>query len=400
MIELAIDAFDEFTCIGDLCEDHCCKGWSVIIDKDTHEVYEKVKDAKFKDKFNVGVSKLKKGSRNNFSVMNLNGEGNCYFLDENQLCEIYKTLGSDKMSYTCRTYPRQIIQVGSVIQKTLALSCPEASRKILFREEPIEFNIEETQTRHKVAKIYSMKDKGLFSNDLFLELRSFMIDILQNRSYSIEERLMILGLFIEDISGKTEDEVVDIANSYINGIVNGVYSGVCKGLDRNTMVEAQAGYCVKAYNKVLSQFNNESQRQNIISIKEGLSIHEGIDFEELEKNYMSVKENYYNDCVGKYDYVFENYLVNYAFKNALMLSKENLFSQYAEMVIYYSMIRFGIIGVCGYIKDGIDENRLNSLITTFARGVDHSIRSVKGLKELSDEFKEKGLVGLIPLILI
>ena len=41
MIELSIDAFNNFECIGNLCEDHCCREWSISIDKSTYDNYEK-----------------------------------------------------------------------------------------------------------------------------------------------------------------------------------------------------------------------------------------------------------------------------------------------------------------------------------------------------------------------
>lgn len=30
---LSVDYFDKFECIGNKCEDHCCKNWSITIDK-------------------------------------------------------------------------------------------------------------------------------------------------------------------------------------------------------------------------------------------------------------------------------------------------------------------------------------------------------------------------------
>ena len=41
MLELNIDAFDNFECIGSECEDHCCRDWSITIDKDTYDKYKK-----------------------------------------------------------------------------------------------------------------------------------------------------------------------------------------------------------------------------------------------------------------------------------------------------------------------------------------------------------------------
>src|SRR5665648_681203 len=35
---------NDFKCIGGVCEDNCCIGWNVEIDKKTYAKYEKIKD--------------------------------------------------------------------------------------------------------------------------------------------------------------------------------------------------------------------------------------------------------------------------------------------------------------------------------------------------------------------
>ena len=40
--------FARFKCIGGECEDTCCQGWDIEIDKDTFDEYLKVQDQKMK----------------------------------------------------------------------------------------------------------------------------------------------------------------------------------------------------------------------------------------------------------------------------------------------------------------------------------------------------------------
>lgn len=79
MIELSIDAFNNFECIGNLCEDHCCREWSITIDKSTYDNYEKEDNEEFKEIFKHAVSKRKDGGAYDYAVMNLNSEGECLF---------------------------------------------------------------------------------------------------------------------------------------------------------------------------------------------------------------------------------------------------------------------------------------------------------------------------------
>ena len=59
MLELNIDAFDNFECIGRECEDHCCKDWSITIDKDTYDKYKKEEHEGFKKMFEFFILKNK-----------------------------------------------------------------------------------------------------------------------------------------------------------------------------------------------------------------------------------------------------------------------------------------------------------------------------------------------------
>lgn len=402
MLELNIDAFDNFECIGSKCEDHCCRDWLITIDKSTYDNYKKEEHKEFKEKFEEAVFKNKHATEYSYAIMNLNEKGECFFLDDKKLCSIYSMLGPDNMCYTCRIYPRYLVKVDEIIQNSISLSCPEACRKVLFRKNPIEFNLREIDEASNlvVTKVIEFNQKGIFSKDAFLELRSFTIDLLQNRDYSIEERLIILGLFIEDINGKNERDIFSIIDKYKVNISIKNYKGIVNHIDTKNILDVEIRYSIKAYLKVISKFRSTRLKENILNMGKGLKVSENIDFEDFKENYINIKNTYYNPFIENYEHVFENYLVNYVFKNLLMYSKKNLFKDYAEMLIYYSMIKFSIIGVCGNLKDDMDESNLILTISTFSRGVEHNKDNIERLKELIKEFKLDNLSNLLPLILM
>lgn len=402
MLELNIDAYDKFECIGSKCEDHCCRDWSITIDKSTYDNYKKEENEEFKKVFEYAVSKNKYATKYNYATMRLNINGECLFLDDKKLCSIYSMLGQENMCYTCKVYPRYSVKVDDIIQRSISLSCPEACRKVLLRENPIEFNLIEDNTSSisSASKFIEFNQKGCFSKDAFLELRSFAIGLLQNRDYTIEERLIILGLFIEDIRGQYEKNILKIIEKYNLNIVMKNYKGIIDNINTDNMIDIEIKYGIKTYLKVISQFNSTRLKENMINIGEGLNLKESIDFEQFKINYINIKEKYYNPFIENYEYVFENYLVNYVFKNVLMYSKKNILKDYVEMIMYYSMIKFAIIGVCGNLKEDMDESNLILTISTFSRGVEHNKNNVEKLKELIKEFKLDNLSNLIPLILM
>lgn len=402
MLELNIDAFDNFECIGSECEDHCCRDWSITIDKDTYDKYKKEEHEGFKKMFEFFILKNKYATKNNYATMLLSQNGECFFLDSKKLCSIYTLLGPENMCTTCKKYPRYSVNLDDIIQNSISLSCPEACRKVLLRKNAIEFNLIESNilSVSSANKFIGFNQKGCFSKDLFLELRSFTIGLLQNRDYTIEERLIILGLFIEDIKGQYEKNILEIIEKYNFNIAMKHYKGIIDNINTDNMIDIEIKYGIKTYLKVISQFKSTRLKENMINMGEGLNLKENIDFEEFKTNYINIKEKYYKPFIENYEYVFENYLVSYAFKNVLMYSKKNVLKDYAEMLMYYSMIKFAIIGVCGNLKEDMDESNLILTISTFSRGVEHNKNNVEKLKELVKEFKLDNLSNLLPLILM
>lgn len=206
---LSIDYFDKFECIGDKCEDHCCKNWNIDIDKKTYMKYKKLQQSEFKNKLvnSIGRNRQSKSDYNYAKIKLVNGM--CSMLSKDGLCDVYSNIGPQNMCYTCKVYPRYYNQVDSVLESSLTLSCIEVARNILLRENPIEFNldikeIDEVRIDKGIVTIETKKLRKKYFNDI----RIFCIGLIQNRKYSIEERLVILGLFIKNLNDITEESLI------------------------------------------------------------------------------------------------------------------------------------------------------------------------------------------------
>ena len=399
MLELSIDAFNDFRCTGSSCEDTCCRGWSIIVDQDTYFKYKKEKTPELQAMFKKNITRLKNVNKNSYAIMNLNNNGECMFLDNDKLCSVYKLLGPDKMCYTCQIYPRQIVEVYNIVQKSIALSCPEACRKVLFREQPLEFNLEEVSLTKENFKNNLTNGNNInhFSKEIFFELRSFAIGLLQNRNYSLEERLLILGMFIEDISSKKDEDILEVINSYNLKINNNTFKNITTYIDKNSILGTKIRQCVNIYLSIVPTFKRNQIIKTMEIIEHGLNLSKN-DYNEFKKNYLFIRDNYANEVFKQYHYVFENYLVNYIFKNPKVFLERDLINNYAEMLIYYNMLSFSILGAIGSLKDNVTENDLVLVISTISRGVEHNSTNTNSLKALIDKYNLNSLNKLIPLI--
>jgi lysine-N-methylase len=139
-------SYHAFRCIGAACEDTCCAGWIVNVDKPTYEAYQRCDDAELGPRLHELVTiRTDSTSDDNYARINLN-EPSCPFLSEGW-CAIQKKLGEKYLAIMCSAYPRVMNVVDDVLQRSLDLSCPEAARIVLLDPDPMQFDEEEGPPR-------------------------------------------------------------------------------------------------------------------------------------------------------------------------------------------------------------------------------------------------------------
>ncbi|MBR3745823.1 MAG: flagellin lysine-N-methylase, partial [Selenomonadaceae bacterium] len=124
----------------------------------------------------------------------------CPFLTEKKLCRLQLECGEIFLPETCVTYPRRTLDFGQFLERSLVMSCPLAAELILFRDEPIKFEFvevsEQVHSRGGKLKISPVYAGQKFAAHM-LELQIAMISILQERTLTIDQRLIVLGFFMD-----------------------------------------------------------------------------------------------------------------------------------------------------------------------------------------------------------
>ena len=100
--------FARFKCIGGECEDTCCQGWDIEIDKDTFDEYLKVQDQKMKAMLSDNIKKNNYCTSDDldYGIIKLNEDKKCPFLDKCNYCSIYTAIGEEYLSNICTQFPR------------------------------------------------------------------------------------------------------------------------------------------------------------------------------------------------------------------------------------------------------------------------------------------------------
>ena len=172
----APDFYKKFSCIAGECPATCCAGWQIVIDEKSLTRYSRHKGP-FANRLKNDINWKEHVFRQYHH--------RCAFLNEENLCDIYTEAGPDMLCDTCRKYPRHIEEFEGLRELSLSLSCPEAARLLLSRQEPISFI---TKEKPSSEETYDSFDYLLFTE--LMDTRDQMFSILQDRNIPLNARLL------------------------------------------------------------------------------------------------------------------------------------------------------------------------------------------------------------------
>jgi lysine-N-methylase len=342
--------FDAFRCIGAACEDTCCTGWIVHIDRSTYGKYQSCTDPEIGPALHALVTINESSSNDNdYAKATLNGSA-CAFLSEG-LCSIQRRLGEEYLSKMCATYPRVVNRVDDVVQRSLDLSCPEAARLVLLNSDPIKFVEREDGGASAPAEvdISALRDSPEPYRE-FRAMRRRAISLLQDRSYPIEARLRMLG----DLTPGTSPDPAAEVEILSDLLVARLTSDPCPRRFLECYQEFISGL----------QWTGESTMG------------------EIGSRYNEACWRYYAPFMNRHEHILENYLVSYVHRTLFPLgvaeSNQRLrnipgASQYALLVAHYALVKGLLIGMAGFHRSGFDASHVVKLIQSCAKTFEHSV---------------------------
>ncbi|WP_155274921.1 flagellin lysine-N-methylase [Clostridium novyi] len=356
----------EFKCIGSECEDSCCIGWNITIDKNTFKNYKKVINKEFKSKLEKYIKRNRHSiNQYDYARIKLLDNARCPFLNNEKLCEIFIKIGEHSLSKTCTTYPRIYNKVDNILEKSLTLSCPVAARLILLNKELMEFEeVGSSENLGVIQKEINTIDELGHKNNYFWDLRIFTIDLLQNRDYSIEDRLIILGMFSSELA--QNGNAMEAINKFKYRIKNHTYEDVFSEMTSKWNIKLNMIKMIidaKMNNVIDSEFLDFYNKSiEALQYKKDNNMYEA---------YTLCYEKYYKKFNLSSGYIIENFLVNYVFQNMFPSGDKNIFDEYIMMIIYYSIIKVYMVGLCGYYKKEFSKEIAIKFIQKFSKCVLH-----------------------------
>ena len=201
-----------FKCDGQRCGAKCCRGWRIDIDAKTFKKYEKIESAEKELTSHINFVEDKK-----LYCTNLDANLDCPFLTKENLCIIQKEHGENFLSFVCKTYPRNILNIDNFFECSLNLTCPLAAELALTSDDAIILETCEVPVSQE-----SPPTKKIPANvkPYFYLIQVTSMIILKKRNLTIDQRLAGLGIFWRDIDELIKsdklNEIEPLAKKYMS----------------------------------------------------------------------------------------------------------------------------------------------------------------------------------------
>lgn len=199
--------YDAFQCVAGACPDTCCAGWQIIIDEESLDRYARAKGAfgkRLEESIDWEEGMFRQKGRR------------CSFLNEENLCDLYKELGEGALCQTCTRYPRHVEEFADLREYSLSLSCPIAAGMILECEEPVRFLETEDDKPDELEEEFEDFDYLLFTQ--LEDAREVILRIVQERKIGMKQREELVLQMAKELQSCVDEErffdVDEVTRSY------------------------------------------------------------------------------------------------------------------------------------------------------------------------------------------
>jgi lysine-N-methylase len=329
--------YEAFRCVGSVCEDTCCRGWRVSVDKETFQKYQTCSHANLGPKLRTLVN-INPASENDNAHAEIElDRGACPFHADG-LCEIQATLGGEMLSKNCATYPRVMATVEGRLERSLDLSCPEAARLALTNSQPIEFaesSGDEDESRLGSIGILDTANSKYPDKPFRYvhEVRSLMISLLQNRGYPLSQRILVLGRLCD----KLETEGTDDGCTNLRAIIRQPAPVVPR------LSMPAPGRFETVVELILARIGSDSTSRRFLdcyqSFMAGLHWTKDSTMEELAARLDAAFAGPYAVFLAQHQHMLEHYLVSYVFRSLFPFGSQSLNRKLAEYRFAHSISR-------------------------------------------------------------
>ncbi len=205
----------EFRCKGTVCGSTCCRGWSVQLTREDRECVE-LALAKAPPPLRALTSEIVPApegiaSSSHPYVLQFSQQGVCPYVTADHRCQLHETVGEAALPSVCAQYPREVCQVGEQRELWASLSCPEAARLCLLKQDGADLVYLPDVTGLRYVNSHLEIDARTPDYRAYLgEIRSYMVELLSRKDYPLRSRMFFVAYFAHRVTSYFHDQAKNV----------------------------------------------------------------------------------------------------------------------------------------------------------------------------------------------
>ena len=335
-----------FRCIGSACEDTCCAGWTVPVDGAAWERFQGLPESPLKVLIDasvaVSVECSPPGSGQGLGSFRMTEKNECPLLTPEHMCRIHGELGEAMLPQTCATYPRVWAVTAGVSETSLALSCPEAARLVLFSPD-----------------LAMAPHTGASAEEPFWAIRAAVLKLVRNRDYPLWERLFLLQIFCQRLDAIARGELKRSVTGFLGDFDAAVAGGTLRPAMAALPVDrkAQLDVVLRLAGLMLHKSNIRPRFVECIrAFTSGIGNGPGATLDSLGAHYAYAHDRHFAPFFDRHPQILENYLINAMVRRRFPFGKgepgagtePQMLREFALLAAQFALIRGLLIGVAGF----------------------------------------------------
>jgi lysine-N-methylase len=409
---------DSFRCIGSACEDTCCAGWTVPIDRATWKKYQSLPESPLRVLplqsliaanvvRNAECADSEASSGAAFATIRMNSANQCPMLSEERLCRIQAELGEDLLSHACATYPRIVHSLGGMEEKALSLSCPEAARLVLLT--PNLFADAEYSGPAGGVSPSAAAGAAAALPPHFWPIRAVVLKLVGNRLYPLWQRLFLLDILCRRLDSITRGDLKRSIPTFLAGFEATLASGALRaGMDAlPTGRAAQLDVVLRLAGLMLHKSNIRPRFVECIqAFTAGIGNGPGATLESLAAHYSFAHDRLYAPFMDRHPHIMENFLINTILRCQFPYGKDGMRAgaqtdmarEFSLLAAQFALMRGLLIGVAGHHGPAFSGEHIVHTVQAASKHFEHHPEFLPMAHALLVESRIDGPSGLAMLL--
>lgn len=371
-----------FSCIGPACEDTCCSGWKVLVDKKTYKAYRK-EAVPALDRLMANMIRLDdQGSDSNAfaAIGTLGPQKQCPALD-NGICSVQASLGESYLPNVCHIYPRTNRRMDGQIEQMITLSCPEAARLALLAEDAFDFVEAPIQLRES-----AMVEVGTcfgVTPAMMAEVRIFCLNLMRTRELELWQRLALLGTFCDALTvacaQNRQADIPALIDDFMRAVGSGELTATLDVIQPDHDAQAMVFATLWATKGFESTSPFQQGLMNQISARFGANANGQVSAEALVGAYRRGLVRL-DQTMAQTPWLLENYVMNEMFSQLVPFSGHTPYDSFLQLVARYGLLRLLLAIQCNTDEE-VGPVMLTSTVQLHCRRFQHDPNYARRVKQ-------------------